>query len=439
VSSYPAAGSRPSFAATLRSFATADGLPFSEVLPQQIVDHIADEEGVCFAGEPDCVYTPAVTLWAFLAQCLSPAKPCVAAVARVLVLRVALGLPPCSAATGAYCKARSKLPEPFLRRLTLHVGHETEREAPGHWRWKGRRVVLADGTECSMPDTPENQAEYPQPGSQKPGLGFPLIRLVVLLGYATGCLVGAAMGPHKGKQTGETALFRTLLGQLRQGDVVVADRYYCSYWLVAVLLAEGVDVAFRLHARKGYDFRRGKRLGRGDHVVAWRKPARPAWMDEETYRRIPDTLSVREVRVVVSSPGCRTRSLVVATTLTNAAAYAKADVADLYHKRWHAELDIRAIKQTLKMDVLSCKSPEMVRKEVWAHLLAYNLVRKVMAQANQGSPQPQLMPVFATQGFGVTPVRISSSLTRETACSAPFIRIRVLVSTNVSQARLLVN
>jgi hypothetical protein len=140
-------------------------------------------------------------------------------------------------------------------------------------------------------------------------------------------------------------------------------------------------VAFRLHARKGYDFRRGKRLGRGDHVVAWRKPARPAWMDEETYRRIPDTLSVREVRVVVSSPGCRTRSLIVATTLTDAAAYAKADVADLYHKRWHAELDIRAIKQTLKMDVLSCKSPEMVRKEVWAHLLAYNLVRKVMAQA----------------------------------------------------------
>jgi hypothetical protein len=381
VFSYPADSPRTSFAATLRSFAAADGLPFGEVLTQEHIQKVADEEGVCFASDPDCVYTPAVTLWAFLAQCLSSSKSCVAAVARIAVLRVALQLPPCAAATGGYCKARAKLPERFLQRLALQVGGEVERQAPDAWRWKHRRVLLADGTECSLPDTPENQRAYPQPGTQKPGLGFPLIRLVVLLTFATASLVGAAMGPHQGKESGETALFRDLLDYLHQGDVVVADRYYCAYWLVAMLLARGVDVAFRLHARRGYDFRRGRRLGRGDHVVTWGKPPRPEWMDEQTYQQLPASLSVREIRFRVDQPGVRSREVIVATTLTDAAAHSKADVADLYHERWHVELDIRNLKQTLRMDALSCKTPERVRKEVWAHLLGYNLVRQVMAQA----------------------------------------------------------
>jgi hypothetical protein len=381
VFSYPAAGSPPTFAATLRSFATADGLPFAEVLSEEQIAQMAEEEGVCFGSDPACVYTPAVTLWAFLAQCLSSSKSCVAAVARLLVLRLALGSPACSAATGAYCKARAKLPERFLQRLALQVGSAVEGQAPDGWRWKGKRVLLADGTECSLPDTPENQQEYPQPSSQKPGLGFPLLRLVVLLTFATAGLVGAALGPHQGKETGETALFRALLGHLHPGDVVVADRYYCSYWLVALLRAQGVEVAFRLHASRHYDFRRGRRLGRGDHVVTWAKPPRPEWLDEESYQRLPQTLTVREVRVVVDTPGYRSRSLIVATTLSDAAAYSSAEIADLYHRRWQVELDIRSIKQTLRMDSLSCKSPGMVRKEIWAHLLAYNLVRKAMAQA----------------------------------------------------------
>jgi hypothetical protein len=242
-------------------------------------------------------------------------------------------------------------------------------------------VLLADGVACSMPDTQANQRDYPQPASQKPGLGFPLIRLVVLLTFATAALVGAALGPHQGKEAGETALFRQLLDQVRAGDVVVADRYYCSYWLLALLLERDADAAFRLHQRRLYDFRRGRRLGPGDHVVSWSKPARPAWMDEATYQRLPEQLTIREVRVVVDNPGYRSREILVATTLTDAREYRKGDIADLYHQRWHVELDIRSIKQTLKMDILSCKTPEMVRKEVWAHLLAYNLVRQAMAQA----------------------------------------------------------
>jgi putative transposase len=249
------------------------------------------------------------------------------------------------------------------------------------WRWKGRRTLLVDGFTASMPDTQQNQAEYPQSRSQRPGLGFPMIRAVVLLTFATACLIGCAMGPCKGKETGETALFRQLTEQIRRGDVAVFDRYFCSYWQMAMLRQRGADGCARMHARRKYDFRRGRRLGPGDHVVEWCKPARPTWMDEETYAGIPDTLTIREIRFNVTTPGCRTEEIVVATTLLDAETYTKADIADLYHYRWHVELDIRAIKQTLKMDVLTCQTPEMVRKEIWMHLLAYNLVRAGIAQA----------------------------------------------------------
>ena len=372
---------RPTFATVLRSFGSADGLAFANALSEEDIQKACDAEGVSFGNGPDDVYTPAVTLWAFLAQCLSTSKSCVAAVARVLVLRVGLGLPACSAGTGAYCKARPKLPEALLRTLTRQLGTGVEDEAPDAWRWKGRRVQLADGCELSMPDTEANQKEYPQLKSQKPGLGFPRLRLVVLLTFATACLSDAALGACKGKGASETELFRSLLGRLQAGDLVVADRYYCTWWLVALLLDHDADACFRLHQLRHYDFGKGRQLGNGDHVVQWIKPPRPAWMEEESYRGLPDFLEVREVHVVVKRRGYRVKELVVATTLTDVERYTSADIADLYHQRWHVELDIRSIKQTLKMDVLSCKTPEMVRREVWAHLLAYNVVRRVLAQA----------------------------------------------------------
>jgi hypothetical protein len=372
---------RPTFATVLRSFASTDGLPFAKVLTEQDIATFCAQEGVHFGQGCDDVYTPAVTLWAFLSQCLSASKSCVAAVARVLVLRIALGLAPCAAGSGAYCKARVKLPESLLRRLALHVGTAVERQAPDDWRWHGRRVLLVDGFEVSMPDTPANQQAYPQLRNQKPGLGFPRMRLVVLLAFATATLLGVALGPCKGKGTGETELFRTLLEQLQTGDVVVADRYYCTWWLVALLRQCGVDACFRLHHLRSYDFRKGRRLGKGDHVVHWPKPVRPSWMAEASYAALPASLPVREVRVVVAQPGYRVRSFLIATTLVDPERYPAADVADLYHQRWHVELDVRVIKQTLQMDVLSCKSPDMVRKEVWMHWLGYNLVRKVLAEA----------------------------------------------------------
>ena len=225
------------------------------------------------------------------------------------------------------------------------------------------------------------------------------MRLVVLMAFATAVVLDAAEGPCQGKDSGETALLRALLDSLRGGDVLVADRHYCSYWQFALLQERGVDVAARLHQLRRCDFRGGERLGRGDTIQTWSKPACPAWMDEETYARLPDRLRVRIVRVLVAHPGYRSREILVATTLLDASQYTRDAIGDLYHRRWHVELDIRSIKQTMQMEELSCKTPEMARKELWAHLLAYNLVRRVMAAAawESGKSPRQLSMAAALQ------------------------------------------
>jgi hypothetical protein len=287
--------------------------------------------------------------------------------------------------------------------------------------------MLVDGFETILDDTGANQAAYPQPTSQRPGLGFPMMRVVVFLAFATAVVTGAAFGPHSGKETGETALFRQLLDQVRAGDIVVADRYYCSYFMIALLQQRGADVAFRLHQRRNYDFRRGERLGRNDHIVVWSRPERPDWMDEATYATIPEVLIVREVRFNIDEPGCRSRQVIVATTLTNSREYTNTDIADLYQQRWHAELDIRAIKQTLGVDMIHCKSPAMSRKALWATLLGYNLVRKVTAQAawEHGLAPRQISFAGAVQTLEAFRDSLTASDTsnRESVCERLFIAI----------------
>jgi hypothetical protein len=369
------------FTSVLHAVAQQPGQPFLDALPEQRLAQMATEEGIAFGQRPDTTYTPAVTTWAFLLQVLSSSKSCVAAVARVAVLMTLLCRPVPSAHTGAYCKARAKLSARFLRRAARTLGTEVEDQAPDNWRWHNRRVILVDGTEIHLPDTPANQAAYPQSRQQQPGLGFPSLRLVVLMAFATGVLLDAADGPCQGKESGETALLRALLDSLRPGDVVVADRYYCSYWMIAMLRERGVDVAARLHQLRPCNFNRGQRLGAGDVLQVWARPQRPTWMDEATYERMPETLTIRLVRVVVNNPGYRSEMLVVATTLVDAQTYSSADIGDLYHRRWHVELDIRSIKQTMGMEELSCKTPAMARKELWTYLLAYNTVRRLLAAA----------------------------------------------------------
>lgn len=367
----------------LSSFLQQDGLAFAQVLPEETIEQAFADADADFAQEEGDVYTPALTLWAFLSQALAKEhlRSCREAVARVIVLLVSLGKTACSDNTGAYCRARAKVPTTVLRRLTTEVGDGCEQRLPTPWLWKGRHVHLVDGSTVSMTDTADNQAAYPQCPAQKEGVGFPLARIVVLLSLATAMVKDMAMGPYAGKETGETALLRALLERLGQGDILLADRYYCSYFMIALLGERGIDFVTRLHQRRDVDFRRGRRLGPGDHVVTWTKPVRPDWMDQASYERMPASIQVREVEVQVQQPGFRTESLVVVTTLTDAEQYSKEDVAELYHQRWLVELDLRAIKVTMGIDVLRCKSPEMVHREIWSCLLAYNLIRQSMLEA----------------------------------------------------------
>jgi len=373
----------PRFRQILSCFLQHDGLHFASVLPEQtIAKAFADADANFAQGEGD-IFTPAVTLWAFLSQVLhlGAMRSCTAAVARVVVLLTVMGKKPCSDNTGAFCRARSNLPVVVLARLTTDVASGCERLVPKQWLWKGRPVKLVDGTTVSMPDTEDNQKAFPQPTSQAKGIGFPMARMVILFSLATAMVSGMAMGPYKGKKTGETALLRDLFGCLDSGDILLADRYYCSYFMIALLQALGIDCVVRMHQRRHYDFRDGRHLGAGDHVVSWVKPQRPTWMDQETYDKLPESIEVREVEVRVQQPGFRTKSLVVVTTLLNARQYTKDDIAELYHQRWLVELDIRAIKVTMGMDELRCLTPEMVRREVWTCLLAYNLIRQTMLEA----------------------------------------------------------
>jgi hypothetical protein len=351
---------------------------FSGLIDPGMVEDALHQERVRWR---DCIFTPCVTLWTFLGQVLCPDHSCRAAVARLIAALVARGEAPCSPDTGPYCKARQRLTVGVLSRLARRIGQGLDDDADAEWLFKGRRVLLVDGTTVSMPDSDENQRAFPQNRAQKPGLGFPIARLVAVISLATGAVRDLAIGPYRGKLTGETALFRSLWDRLALGDIVVGDRFFASYFGIASLHGRGVDGVFRMHQRRKVDFRRGRRLGVLGHVVDRVKPSRPDWMDQESYDQLPDRITLRELRVRVEQAGFRVDDLVLVTTLLDATASTKEEVAGLYFKRWTIELDLRSIKVDMQMDVLRCLSPEMVEKEIWAHLLAYNAVRSQMADA----------------------------------------------------------
>jgi Transposase DDE domain len=223
-----------------------------------------------------------------------------------------------------------------------------------------------------MEDTPENRERFPQHGNQKEGVGFPIARLVAILSHATGAVLGIAMAPYSGKGTGEHALFRELHGCLSKGDVLVADAYYCSYFLIAALQVLGVDFVFEQHGARKTKFRNGVRLGKRDHISILHKPTRPAWMTEEEYASYPAEISVREVKV---------RGKVLVTSFLSSKEVHKDELGRLFEQRWHVEVDLRNIKTTLGMEMLACRSPGMCEKEVWVYMLAYNTIRLLMAES----------------------------------------------------------
>jgi len=361
-------------------FGQQEGLPFSKVLSAEQVEQALRDESMRWR---DRIFSPALTLWAFLTQCLNPDSSCAAAVAGVIVWLVREGRPSCAAHTGSYCKARKRLPEAVVRRLVRETGQGLHQQVPDGWHWHGRKVKVVDGTTLSMPDTVANQKAYPQHNAQKPGIGFPILRVVSIFCLASGAVLEAAIGRYQGPRSGENSMLREMGDSLEPGDVLLGDCAFSSYFDLADRLGRRVDVVVRIHQCRRVNFHLGRRLGHCDHVVEWERPTRPDWMDETTYAAVPATLAVREVQVRVRGKGFRTRIYVVATTLLNAETYPAEAVAELYRRRWQAELFLRSLKVALGMDVLRCLAPEMVRKEIWTHLLAYNLLRTVMAQAAQ--------------------------------------------------------
>jgi len=320
------------------------------------------------------LFPPTETLSIFLAQAMSTDSSCQKAINDVAVKRLLGGLPVCSTHTGAYCQARQRLPLNMIKELSCYTSNIMNDNVPAAWHWRGRPVRLVDGATVSMPDTEENQLIYPQPGGQKPGVGFPICRMVGMICLGSGALLNAAIGPCKGKGSDEQTLLRSILDTLNSDDILMGDAFYATYFLLCALQEKNIDGVFEQHGSRKLktDFSLGQRLGERDHLISLKKPKKPDWMSQETYEQAPDSLLVRELR---------TGGKILVTTLLNHKKVSKTDLKMFYRERWNIEVDLRNIKTTLGMEIVSCRTPEMVEKEIWVYLLAYNLIRLLMAQA----------------------------------------------------------
>jgi hypothetical protein len=350
---------------------------FGEFIPQTLLAPSKEK-----LNSRQRIFSPLVTFWAFLAQVLEPGSSCRDALQRVSawwqVHFPAQGAP--ASQTSGYCQARARLDETVLQQIGTQVAGQIERQVTTQQLWLGRRVKIADGTCLSMPDTVANQLQWPQNSNQKPGCGFPQLKVVGLFCLHSGALVEVA---HDDKHHHEIILARRLWPLLQPNEILLTDRGFCSYLDIAQLLGRGVDCVMRLHQARGeQDFRRGRRLAQHDRIVVWHKPPqRPPHWSKEDYDQLPKTLTLRILRFEISVPGFRSKEVILATTLLDPKLYPAQELAKLYFRRWNVELHFRQIKTMLAMDVLRCLTPEMVLKELAMHRIAYNLIRALMQRA----------------------------------------------------------
>lgn len=372
-----------------QKFQTSLALPFEQVLPEAVIQEVLEQLGVNYR---QTVYTPVVTLWAWMSQVLDVDKSLNNAVSRVIAWLAAAGEAIPSADTGAYSKARKRLPNVLLEQLLTKTAQTLQAKVSPEENWCGRRLKAYDGTTVTMSDTPANQKNYPQHSNQKAGCGFGLAKLVVWFGVTTGAVLEVSMAAFT---TSEWEMARQLYTKLQPEDVVVADSAYGTYVDLALVQAADADGVFRKHHARHCDFRRGKKLGIGDHIVSWQRPQRcPQSLHPANFEALPQSIQVREVHLLIQQPGFRPRQIILVTTLLDPKRYPKAKLAELYRLRWTAtEVNLKHLKTTLKMEMIWAKTPEMVRKEIWVHLLAYNLLRTLMWQSARQA--------------GVSPLRIS--------------------------------
>jgi len=350
------------------------------------------------------IYTPLDTLLMFIKQVISPDKSCKNIVTEIIAKYIADGKESPSNNTGPYTKARDRLPEKTVRDLVKTVGTMAGDKTSKKWKWQDKNLKGIDGTTLLMPDTKENQKVFPQHGQQEEGVGFPITRLVAIMSLSTGVVLDYAMSSYQGKGTGESSLLRGIFDNIKSDDVILGDAYFPSYFFVHDLLKIGADGVFQGQGQRNYDFRKGDSLGKKDHIVEWKKPQRATWMSEEQYQIYPDTIRVREFKV---------NGKIYVTTFLQAKKFNKKELAGLYQLRWLCEINLRSIKTIMKMDMLSCKTPDMIRKEIGIHFLAYNMIRIIMAEAcskYSGIPNQisfkgavqiinQFMPILSCKGI----------------------------------------
>jgi hypothetical protein len=398
----PVAFNASSFSIFRRSLMQNDELPLADIVDSELFAQAFEDHDVDFGDDEDSVYTPAITLWALVSQVFfaEAQRSCKAAVMRVASLWATLGRQVCDTNTGAYCRARLKIPFEVVRDITVGIALEAEQRVSPEdiadecdvnlsprvvhevrLQSNGGRVLLLDGFVITAADTPENQDAYPQNPVQEEGLGFPILRCVTLTSLSTGMLFDLACGPYSGKETGETALMRELLDVLQPGDTLVADCYHCTYWLIAACRQRDVHIVMKNHHRREDNPANAVRLRKGERLVTWTRPQRPEWMTAEDYAQQPETIQIRLVDVSVTQKGFRPNKFTVATTMIDDTEFPADWIRSVYESRWLVELDIRAVKCSLNMDILRAKTPDMVRTELWSCLLAYNLIRLKMLQS----------------------------------------------------------
>ncbi len=334
-----------------------------------------------------------LVFWTFLWQVAQAGASCREAIrqAQALCQNASRPVPPDD--DSPYCQARGALPLERLQQIHEGLCAEAQQAVSTKDLWCGHHVLAVDGSCVSAPDTPANQKVFPQQKVQKPGCGFPIIRVVALLSLATGMLTAWATGSWSQHEVG---LLQTLWDSLRRDDVLLADRGFCNWALLAQCLQRNVHAVFRVKGVRRRDFRQGKRISCDERLVQWRKPAQRArTVNTKTWASLPDVLDLRLVRCRLTLPGFRTRQVILVTTLLDSAKYPPQALSQLYFRRWAMELTLRNIKITLQMDQLSCKNPQNLEREIRMHFLAHNLVRRLMLQAARQHAVPLERVSFA--------------------------------------------
>lgn len=314
------------------------------------------------------IYTPKQTLSMFVFQAISQDGSC-----QNVVNKLALNEDKniCTS-TSAYCSARGRLETTVISSMTKELGRKDEERANSNWKFRGRNIYLIDGTTITMADTQANQEAYPQPNYQKEGLGFPVCRIVGIISLTTGSIIDVNIGTYGGKGTGERMLLLDMLHNFKKGDIIMADALYCTYSLLSFALEKDIDVVFVQNGQraKKADFTKGEILEKNDHIITLTKPKqKPDWMSDEAFKALPKELKIREIK---------TKDKILVTTMLSKKETSAKVIKNLYKERWHIEVDFRNIKITLGLSTFKCKSPDMVKKEMWVHFLAYNIIRSLM-------------------------------------------------------------